>query len=250
MEVEQLNHEYIEGSGAPLVFIHGWLGSKEDWQKVRHYLDLDNPMLFYDQRCHGDSGCKEFDFNDLADDLDRLIEKYSLENPVLVGHSMGGMVALTYFVRHTVGQNQVSGLVLIGTSASTPEPENGSPKYFLDNFGRIDRREWAREITENYVGDNKELGKIAYQELLNANDTAVISGLESMINYNLVEELSHETTDAVIISGSEDGAITTKKIDELVNCLNAELVEIESTHLITGQRPKAVANAIHNFMKD
>lgn len=245
MEPEDLNYEYVEGEGTPLVFIHGWLGSKKDWQKVRNHLELENPMLFYDQRCHGDSECEEFDFDDLAEDLQSLIEKLNMKDPVLMGHSMGGMVALTYAVR----QENYSGLFLIGTSASTPEPENGSPKYFLETFGEIDREEWAKEIVENYVGGEwGESANLAYKELLEATETQIVCGLESMIDYNVEEKLEGAEIDAVVVSGTDDSAITKDKSLELAKLLDAKLIEMKSSHLLTFERPGPISRRISSFI--
>ncbi|MFB6147508.1 MAG: alpha/beta fold hydrolase, partial [Candidatus Nanohaloarchaea archaeon] len=143
-----ISYRTVEGDGTPLVFIHGWLGSKESWRQVEKELDLENPMVFYDQRCHGNSSCSKFDFDDLAEDLEQLLEMLGVEEPVLVGHSMGGMVALKY-----AAEKEVSGLCLLGTSAETPEPDNHSPRFFLEKFGSMDRRAWAMEIVKNYAPD-------------------------------------------------------------------------------------------------
>jgi len=202
-------------------------------------------MLFYDQRCHGDSKCEEFDFNGLADDLRNLLEHYEIKNPILVGHSMGGMVALTYFVRGT----DISGLFLIGTSASTPEPEKGSPKYFLNQFGEMNRSKWSKEVVENYVGDQKtKSGKLAYEELLEAEETEIKCGLRSMIEYNITEQLKNADPEAVVICGERDGAITIEKSLELANLLNCEIIETDSSHLITFENPEIISERIRSFV--
>ncbi|MFB6265572.1 MAG: alpha/beta fold hydrolase, partial [Candidatus Nanohaloarchaea archaeon] len=146
---DRLSTSYIDGVGVPVVFLHGWLGSIDSWKQVRKELDIPNPLLFYDQRCHGGSPCEEFDFDDLAQDLHALVEVHGFEDPVLVAHSMGGMVALTYAVNH----DNLGGLLLFGTCASTPEPGLESPKFYLDNFHEMDRRQWSEMIADNYLGD-------------------------------------------------------------------------------------------------
>lgn len=245
MEAEQLDHEFVEGTGTPLVFIHGWLGSKNDWQKVRRKLEIDNPMLFYDQRCHGNSECEEFTFDDLAEDLKTLIEKFQLKDPVLVGHSMGGMVALTYATSY----DNFSGLFLIGTSASTPEPENGSPKYFLKQFGEKDREKWAEEIVENYVGNGKpESENMAFNELANAPEEPIIYGLESMIDYDVRQELQEIETRANVVSGAHDKAITEEKSKELAELMDAKLLEADSSHLLTFERPGIICSRLEEFI--
>ncbi len=245
-QVEGISYRTEKGEGTPLVFIHGWLCSKETWEPIDDELEIDNPKVFYDLRCHGESSCSKFDFDILAEDLKTVIEELGLENPVLVGDSMGGMVALTYAVQY----DGFSGLFLTGTCASTPEPENYSPRFFLEKFGSMDRRAWAIEIIENYASDtdNVEAKDAARKTLIEAGDTEVIYGLGSMISYDLRDRLEELDTSAAVVAGKKDGAITMEKSKELAEILDAELHKIDATHLMFSEKPGKIASLLENFL--
>jgi 2-succinyl-6-hydroxy-2,4-cyclohexadiene-1-carboxylate synthase len=70
-----------------LIFFHGFLGSKEDWQDVVHYLKNDYFCLCIDLAGHGDSS----NFITM-DDLVSCIQSLPLKNPVAIGYSMGGRI--------------------------------------------------------------------------------------------------------------------------------------------------------------
>lgn len=242
-----LAYEIQKGSEKPVVFIHGWLGSKDFWKLITPYFDLDNTLIFYDQRCHGDSNCSEYDVESLASDLHDLVQELELEDPVLVGHSMGGMTALKYATEY----DNFSGLCLLGTSASTPDPENRSVKYFLNKFNELDRDEWAEKITENYVGqsENKEIKEMTRNELKQADEKPIKYGLEAMIKYDLRDQLEDLDLSALVIAAENDGAITMEKSRELADLLECDLKKVDTSHQMLPEKPQRIAKLIQSFVE-
>jgi pimeloyl-ACP methyl ester carboxylesterase len=238
----RLDIEKIEGTGTPIMFVHGWLGSKNSWDQVREELDLENPEIFYSQRCHGDSGCEEFSMEDLASDLEDITE--DLEKPLIVDHSMGGMTALKY---STMSDN-FSGLVLFGTCASTPRPSYRSPQYFLDMLGDMAREKWAGLIADNYAEGNEEMREQSFRELLNADLKPIRYGLKAMIEYDVTGELREEN--AVVVAGEKDGAIKPEQSRELSELLDCEFRLIDSSHLMLQEKPEEVAEIIEEFVEN
>ncbi len=242
-----INYRRTDGEGKPLVFVHGWLGSRKSWKLVEGHLNLENPKIFLDQRCHGSSPCRKFSIRDLAEDLKEVVDESCDEDPIIVGHSMGGMTALQYAAMH----DGYESLCLLGTCASTPEPEIESPRFFLEKLNEMDRKEWARMITKNYLGNTgeKELKKATELELRDAEKKPIIYGLEAMIEYDIRDQLSSETH-AIVVAGENDGAITLEKSREVAELLNADTVIIDSGHLMLHERPKRIAQIIEKFVQD
>lgn len=238
----ELEVEKVEGNGTPLVFIHGWLGSKESWSTVRSKLDIDNPLVFYSQRCHGESSCESFKMDDLAKDLETVTE--NLNEPILIGHSLGGMTALKY---STISDNY-SSLLLFGTCASTPKPKYKSVKYFLDNLGKIPRKKWAEMITDNYAENaNQKLKDLSITELCKSDKKTLKIGLQAMNNYNVCQSIKDE--EALVVAGSGDQAVQRKQAKHLSELLNCKHMEINTTHLMLQEKPIKASNIIENFVK-
>lgn len=244
--VNGLHYRFVDGEGVPLVFVHGWLGNTESWARVNNFLDVPNPKLFYDQRCHGDSTCTRFaTFDDLADDLEQLIDEMGLEQPVVIGHSMGGMVALTYAT-----QNDCSGLVLLATCASTPEPVVESPRFFLNMLDEMDRGEWADMIVDNYVPEAEDvlLRRILVEELVEEDEDVLRWSLEAMVNFDVRDQIT--PVPAVVIGGKHDHAITPEKVTETAELLDTDVTLLDASHLVLHETPKAVARYITAFLAD
>ena len=84
-------------SGTPLVILHGVFGSADNWLTVAKVLGERYRVFTVDQRNHGRSPhSHEFDYEVMAADLHEFITDQGLENPVVIGHSMGGKTAMQF----------------------------------------------------------------------------------------------------------------------------------------------------------
>ncbi|WP_041532141.1 alpha/beta fold hydrolase [Pelobacter propionicus] len=92
----QLHHE-IHGSGPPLIILHGLLGSGDNWRTMARWLAGRYRVFSLDLRNHGRSPhCDRMDYPAMAEDLRQFMEQHSLGRTILLGHSMGGKVAMRF----------------------------------------------------------------------------------------------------------------------------------------------------------
>lgn len=88
---------YLEaGSGeAAIVFIHGWTCNRGHWRNQVAEFSVEHQVVALDLRGHGDSDKpdQDYDIAGFADDVDWLISELGLTRPIVVGHSMGGVIA-------------------------------------------------------------------------------------------------------------------------------------------------------------
>lgn len=83
------------GEGAPLLVLHGLFGSSTNWRSIARRLAASHRVLSVDLRNHGASPWADtMDYAAMAGDVARLIERQGLQRPSLIGHSMGGKVAM------------------------------------------------------------------------------------------------------------------------------------------------------------
>ena len=91
-----LNYKTL-GSGKPLVILHGLLGSLDNWVTVSKYLSKSYKIYIIDLPNHGKSYHSQvFSYEDMSNDLDSFFNKNGLTDFSLLGHSMGGKLALKY----------------------------------------------------------------------------------------------------------------------------------------------------------
>jgi pimeloyl-[acyl-carrier protein] methyl ester esterase len=87
-------HYEDQGSGPPLLLLHGWSRSSADFAALAARLSTRHRMLRLDLRGHGGSAPGPFTLTDLAGDVAALAETLDLRDALLVGWSLGGQVAL------------------------------------------------------------------------------------------------------------------------------------------------------------
>jgi pimeloyl-ACP methyl ester carboxylesterase len=87
----------IRGKGdTALVFLHGWCGDREYWKHQVDVFAADYRIVTLDQAGHGESGKdrKHWSAGSLAGDVEAVAKALDLKRVILIGHSMGGPVAL------------------------------------------------------------------------------------------------------------------------------------------------------------
>lgn len=129
-----------EGSGPPVVFVHGMLMDHTMWNAQVEALDDAYTTVAYDVRGHGRTGGSErtpYSIELFAADLEALLDALGIERAVVCGLSMGGAVAQAFAAAHP---ERVCGLVLADTFHAGPQPLAGRlAATNLRVLGRLDR---------------------------------------------------------------------------------------------------------------
>jgi pimeloyl-ACP methyl ester carboxylesterase len=128
------------GVGArPLVLVHGFTGSRDDFGEQLGALGSVGRTILLDQRGHGEStntgDPDTYTFDQLVEDLAVFLDELEIDRCDLLGHSMGGMVVLRFVLAHP---ERVASLLLMDTSARAPD---GFPRAPVAAAGTIARAE-------------------------------------------------------------------------------------------------------------
>lgn len=113
-------HYTQQGSGPPLVLIHGGWQDSASWEHQIEYFAEEYSVITYDIRGHGRTGktaTAAYSIDLFADDLETLLRKLGVEQPILVGLSVGGMIARTVLERQP---DSIRGAVVGGPVQSLP----------------------------------------------------------------------------------------------------------------------------------
>jgi len=83
------------GEGAPFIILHGLFGISDNWVTFGKLLSRKYHVYIPDMRNHGQSPHSHvFDFPSMAEDINEFIDELGLSRPILMGHSLGGKVAM------------------------------------------------------------------------------------------------------------------------------------------------------------
>ncbi len=86
----------LDGTGTPVVFLHGLTFDRRTWGPIIERLDSSVRSIAIDLPAHGDSGGKPADVADVADRVHCLLKSLGVDQPVVVGHSMSAAIAGIY----------------------------------------------------------------------------------------------------------------------------------------------------------
>jgi esterase len=97
-------HYHAQGEGRPLVILHGLLGSLDNWQSMAKRLAALRRVYSLDLRNHGHSPhSATMSHGVMAQDMIEFFDEHDLHAPAVLGHSMGGKVAMQLATRYPDG---------------------------------------------------------------------------------------------------------------------------------------------------
>jgi pimeloyl-ACP methyl ester carboxylesterase len=196
-----------EGSGPlTLLFLHYFGGSALEWQGVMSQLSGQYHCIAIDLRGHGNSCAPEtgYSVDDMADDVDALLRLKSVQQFVLIGHSMSGKAALALAARQPVGLHS---LILLSPSPPVPEPiPNKDRQDMLTTHGQ---RSAAEQMVDKIT--NKPVSTSDKEQIIADNLRTSKSAWDAWLREGSKENISNRmATIAVpiyIVVGSEDRAL-------------------------------------------
>lgn len=120
------------GQGQPIVIMHGVFGSSDNWLTQARILSEHYRVISLDLRNHGQSPHDAaFDYQSMANDLMLFIKAKNLQNPIVIGHSMGGKVAMNFAIAHP---ELLERLIVVDIS---PRPYNLEHYVIMDGLKAI-----------------------------------------------------------------------------------------------------------------
>lgn len=240
-----------------VLLLHGYLESLLVWEEFIPYIYKEVRVVTVDLPGHGISvvngECHTMDF--LADTLVAMLDALGIERCTVVGHSMGGYVALAMCERHP---ERLEGLVLL---SSTPNPdseekaENRRREIALVKSGK--KEQLARVApAAGFAADNRVRMKDAIADLAEqvvvTEDEGVVALLNGMIaRRDQNEMLQQSSVRQLFILGRKDEYIVPEVAEAMVaRHPQAEVVWLDhSGHMGFLEEPQAVAAALLDFAK-
>ena len=139
------------GSGPPLVILHGLLGSSDNWISLARLFGEQFEVIAPDLRNHGRSPHSDsMSHVEMAKDVADLLRCRRLSNVAMIGHSLGGKVAMESALRFP---NLIERLIVVDIAARAYEPRHGKLLQSLEelDLGALKNRTEAAAALEKSV---------------------------------------------------------------------------------------------------
>jgi non-heme chloroperoxidase len=164
------------GSGPPVVLLAGWPLDSRSWEpQLAPLLDAGHRVIVYDRRGFGQSSrpADGYDFDTLADDLDKLLTELDLHDAIIVGFSLGTGELARYIGTH--GTERLAGCVFIETLAPSFAKSDDNPAgadqevvSTVQQAIRDDRFAWLTGLTNDLLNADENLGSRVSEETVRA----------------------------------------------------------------------------------
>jgi pimeloyl-ACP methyl ester carboxylesterase len=206
-----LEYRWIEGHPPPLVFLHEGLGSVSTWRDVPDVLATRTgcAALVYSRHGHGGSdplpaprGVR-FMHDEALRVLPELVEAHDIHNPILIGHSDGGSIALIYAGSVPSGSTRTPrALVLLAPHVFVEDCSIESIRIMRERYATTDLRErlathHGRDVDATFHGWNDVWLAPAFR------------------NWNIEEYLAAITCPVLVIQGEDDEYGTRRQVDAI-----------------------------------
>jgi pimeloyl-ACP methyl ester carboxylesterase len=248
----------IEGSGQPLLIIHGFLGMSDNWKTLgAQFASEGFQVHLLDLRNHGRSfHSNEFSYQAMAQDVFEYCQAQNLEKVTIIGHSMGGKTAMLFA---TIYPEKVTKLIVADIGPKY------YPQHHQDIFAGLNAVDFSKKPSRNEVetimsafipdfGTRQFLLKSLYWQepgqLAFRFNLAVFNQKMDEIGVPLPED-SKYTKPTLFIRGENSNYILDSDFENIKNHFpNADFATIPNVgHWLHAENPQLFYELSHTFLK-
>ena len=234
--------------GAPTVLlVHGLLASADlNWSLAVPELAACFRVIAPDLRGHGDGiPTRRFDGAQCADDLAAIVETLELGRVIVVGYSLGGLVAQLFARRHP---GLVSGLVLCATAHNFASAGGGSAMRLLTRAAQFAparvRRAAMMALLAPRSADGGQ-GRWVMDQVAKHDTRAILQAATEAIGFDSSDWLGGVTGPSAVVLTTQDQVVSPAVQRDLCRVLaNPVVHEVEGDHFICVKRPEVFNQAL------
>ncbi len=244
------------GEGRPVIILHGLFGTGDNWRTFAGMLKDQYEIILVDLRNHGRSfWSDDFDYQIAAQDVVQLMDELEIQQADVIGHSMGGKVAMTLAQEYP---DRIDKLIVIdiaqkkyprGHDAIFEAIFSIEPAQLKDRKEAEDKLvlkikdQGVRQFLLKSLARDKE-GGFRWK----TNFKALYSSYEAILSEVDVLDIKAKT---LFIRGSKSHYISEEEASKLSDHLSeaeVSVVTIEAGHWVHAERPKELFDQVSSFL--
>ncbi|MDT0642020.1 alpha/beta hydrolase [Zunongwangia sp. F363] len=243
-------HFTSQGSGNPLLLLHGFMESSKIWEPFVPTLAEQRQVVCIDLPGHGESGSfnEIHSMEDMAKAVKEVLRHLEIQKAAVAGHSMGGYVSLELY---KIFPTLLKSLTLVNSSPEDDSEERrinrersvklikknkeAFVKMAISNLMMPENYKKFRPQVERLIA---EASKMSVQEI-----TAATRGMK--IRTNNVQSFAGMKLPKYIIAGNDDPLMDIERLKTLANTTGAELIQFSGGHLSYIEEEMALLKFLH-----
>ncbi len=246
----------VEGSGPPLILIHGIGAAGDAWRFMVPALREHFTVVSYDLRGHGTSPVPDgpFGLDELVADLERVRERAGFQRVHLAGHSLGGMIGPAYARRFS---ERVLSLGLLSTAAGRTEEDSAkvwSVVGAMEERGipQVLETLTDRWFTDAFIAEHPEVVDRRLRQVIATDPAVFLNVFRIYAGTEMMPWLHEVTVPSLVLTGENDGGCNPRLNRGIAEALpNAELVILPNLkHAILLEAGEQVAGHLIRFIDE
>jgi 3-oxoadipate enol-lactonase len=239
-----------------LVFLHGIGGGKQGFAAQLDYFAAQGfRALAWDMPGYGDSALIEpYDFAGLAQSLRRLLDQAQVARAVLIGHSMGGMVAQQAW---TLFPERIAGLVIAASSPSFGHASGDFQTQFVaQRLAPLDAGQTMASVADaliptmlapGYLGAGRAL---AHRCMASVPPATYRAALQALVRFEQRAALSTITVPTLCLAAEHDKTAPPEVLRRMAQKIPGAQFALlpDASHLLCFEQPEAFNALILNFL--
>jgi esterase len=246
------------GAGKPLLILHGLFGFLDNWQTLAKYFSQHYKVYLVDLRNHGRSPhSPDFNYPLMTADLLEFITDHQIEAPAIMGHSMGGKVAMHFALHHAALLSQLV-VVDIAPKAYPPHHQDILAGLRAVDLQTVTTRGQVDEMLARHIPD-EGVRQFLAKNLYRQEDNTFAWRMNLPVLEEKIEEVGLETSDGapflkptLFIRGANSRYIKPEQDMDLIRQLfpAATLETIaDAGHWVHAEKPQEVFNLVVRFLQ-
>ena len=243
-----------QGKGTAIVLLHGFLENKKMWDAYIPEWSKKFRIITIDLLGHGETGCMGYvhSMENNADVVHEVLADLRLRKAILVGHSMGGYVALAFAELYP---DVVKGLVLLNSTSRADSEERKTNrdraikavKQSFQNFISLSISNLFSEENRERLSESIENVK---KEALKTPLQGIVASLEGMKIRIDREVLLHLTPyPKLLVLGKKDPVLNYEETKEQIEDTLVQLLSFPDGHMSHIENQKALQRELIQFFK-
>lgn len=252
---EAVIHYTSNGKGRVVVLLHGFLENRKMWKDIIADLSAYYRVISIDLLGHGDSENIGYihTMEDQAFMVKSLLDSLQLRRYVLIGHSMGGYVSLTFTEHFT---ENVKGLCLMNSTPLADSPEKKINRDRAIEAVKQNHKTFIRMSIPNlFASFNllrfKDVIDTITNEALQMQPQGIIASLEGMkLRKDKTRVFNTMIVPTQLIIGKNDGAIDYEATLKSAQNKTIEIVQFNDGHMSYIENKEDLIKALNRFVKN
>jgi pimeloyl-ACP methyl ester carboxylesterase len=254
---EGIVHYEMDGRGEPVILLHGWINSWDVWRETMIYIAEQHRFRVYalDFWGFGESANQvgqPYKLDAYVSMVDQFMESMGIQRAPIIGHSMGGTVALKMTIQHPA---RVSKTTVVGS------PIVGDSLHFLLKLGG---RQWIADtlfqlpgvlrlvIWYVLAGDSPDIREMIYRDVSRSSAESFFRSIEDLHRTDLRPLMGQIRVPTLGVFGAKDRVVAPSQAQVLSQCVPHALTRMmpESRHFPMLDQDSLFRETLVQFLKN